>query len=41
MDSDDQKSNLTPRSHPIIYNATFIGNSKTTLTSDNSGIAGL
>ncbi len=41
MDGDDQKSNLTPRSHPVIYNATFIGNSKTTLTSDNSGLAGL
>ena len=38
-DADDQKSNNTPRSHPIIYNATMIGNSKTTLTSDNSSIA--
>jgi hypothetical protein len=41
MDADDQKSNLTPRSHPVIYNATFIGNNKTTLTSDNSGISGI
>ncbi len=40
-DGDDQKSNNTPRSHPVIYNATFIGNSKTTLTSDNSSIAGI
>ncbi len=41
MDADDQKSNLLPRSHPIIYNVTMIGNSKTTLTSDNSGIAAI
>lgn len=40
-DGDDQKSNLLPRSHPIIYNATMIGNSKTTLTSDNSSIAAI
>jgi hypothetical protein len=25
-DNDDQKSNATPNSHPIIYNSTFIGN---------------
>lgn len=41
MDADDQKSNLLPRSHPIIYNTTFIGNGKQTLTSDNSGIAAI
>jgi hypothetical protein len=41
MDADDQKSNLLPRSHPVIYNATMIGNGKQTLTSDNSGIAGI
>jgi hypothetical protein len=40
-DADDQKSNLTPRSHPIIYNTTMIGNSKTTITSDNSSIAAI
>lgn len=40
-DADDQKSNLTPRSHPVIFNATVIGNSKTTLTSDNSALAGI
>ncbi|HSH67863.1 MAG TPA: hypothetical protein VLB84_19130, partial [Bacteroidia bacterium] len=28
-DSDDQKSNNTPYSHPVIYNATMIGNNKT------------
>src|SRR6185436_8424364 len=33
-DADDQKSNNTPRSHPVVFNATMIGNSKTTLTSD-------
>lgn len=41
MDSDDQKSNLLPRSHPIIYNVTMIGNTKSTLTSDNSGLAAI
>lgn len=40
-DADDQKSNLLPRSHPVIYNATMIGNSKSALTSDNSAIAGI
>ena len=41
MDSDDQKSNNTPRSHPVIFNATMIGNNKTTQTSDNSAIAAI
>lgn len=41
MDADDQKSNLLPRSHPVIYNATIIGNSKSALTSDNSGLAAI
>ncbi len=40
-DADDQKSNLLPRSHPVIYNATIIGNGKTALTSDNSALAGI
>lgn len=40
-DSDDQKSNLLPRSHPVVYNATFMGNAKTTLNSDNSSIAAI
>ncbi|HKR06443.1 MAG TPA: hypothetical protein VJY62_17550 [Bacteroidia bacterium] len=40
-DADDQKSNLLPRSHPVIFNATMIGNSKTTLTSDNSSVAAI
>lgn len=41
MDADDQKSNYTPRSHPIIYNATMIGNGKRHRTSDNSGPAAM
>src|SRR3954468_19677294 len=41
MDADDQKSNLLPRSHPVIYNATMIGNNKTAQTSDNSAIAAI
>jgi hypothetical protein len=40
-DADDGKSGALPRSHPIIYNATIMGNTKTTLTSDNSSIAGI
>lgn len=40
-DSDDNKSNLTPRSHPVIYNATIIGNAKTPGNSDNSGLAAI
>jgi hypothetical protein len=40
-DSDDQKSNNLPHSHPVVYNATMIGNSKTTVTSDNSSIAAI
>lgn len=40
-DSDDNKSNNAPRSHPIIYNSTFIGNAKATGTADNSALAGI
>ena len=40
-DGDDQKSNLLPRSHPVVYNATIMGNAKTTLNTDNSSIAGI
>jgi hypothetical protein len=39
MDADDQKSNLLPRSHPVVYNATMIGNTKKTLSADNSGLS--
>jgi hypothetical protein len=41
MDADDQKSNLLPRSHPVIFNVTMIGNRKKTLTSDNSGLSAI
>jgi hypothetical protein len=41
MDSDDQKSNNTPYSRPVIYNATLIGNAKVNKTADNSGVAAI
>jgi len=41
MDSDDNKSNATLRSHPIVYNATFIANNKRIRTADNQGMAGI
>lgn len=40
-DADDNRSNNLPRSHPKIYNATFVGNPKTTGTADNSALAGI
>lgn len=40
-DADDQKSNNTPRSHPVFYNATFIGKDKWVSTADNSGMSGI
>ena len=40
-DADDQTSNHTPKSHPIIYNATIIGNGKTTGTADNRAVAAI
>ncbi len=40
-DADDQKSNNTLRSHPVIFNTTMIGNSKTVITADNSSIAAI
>jgi len=40
-DSDDNRSNLLPRSHPIIRNATFIGRNKTSTSSDNTGVAAI
>lgn len=40
-DGDDNKSNLLPRSHPVIYNATFMGNGKATNTADNTGLAAI
>jgi hypothetical protein len=40
-DGDDQKTSLTPRSHPIIANLTMIGNSKSSITVDGSGVAAI
>ena len=40
-DSDDNKSNNNPKSIPVVYNATIIGNSKSATTSDNSSIAAI
>ena len=40
-DSDDNKSNLNPKSTPTFYNVTMIGNSKSATTSDNSSIAAI
>ncbi len=40
-DADDSKSNAWPRSHPVVYNVTLIGNAKRIMTVDNSGIAAI
>jgi hypothetical protein len=40
-DSDDQQSNNLPKAHPVIYNATIIGNGKTAGSSDNKGLAAI
>jgi hypothetical protein len=40
-DSDDQASNTLPKSHPVMYNFTIMGNGKTAGTSDNRGVAGV
>ncbi len=39
-DSDDNSNNSTPRSHPILYNFTLMGNSKTNGTADNRSLSG-
>jgi hypothetical protein len=41
MDSDDQRSNNLPRTHPLIYNATIIGNGKSTPTVDNTSLSAI
>ncbi len=41
MDSDDNKSNNLVRSRPVIYNATIMGNSKSTTNTDNTSLAGI
>jgi hypothetical protein len=40
-DGDDNNTNATPRSHPVFYNCTFIGNRAKTLNADNTSKAGL
>jgi len=40
-DSDDQQSNNMPKAHPVIYNATIIGNGKSVGSSDNKALAGI
>jgi len=37
-DSDDGRSNHNPKSIPVFYNVTLIGNAKTTNTADNTGM---
>ena len=39
-DSDDNTSNSTIKSTPVMYNMTFIGNGKSAGTSDNRGLSG-
>jgi hypothetical protein len=39
-DADDNNTNTAFRSHPKIYNGTFIGSNQTAATADNSGDAG-
>ena len=39
-DSDDNSNNATPKSHPVLYNFTLMGNSKTAGTGDNRGLSG-
>jgi hypothetical protein len=39
-DSDDNYSNNLPKSHPIMYNFTLMGNGKVTPTSDNRSLSG-
>jgi hypothetical protein len=41
MDSDDSQSYNFPRSIPVIYNATIIGNDKIALSSDNTSLAAI
>jgi len=40
-DGDDGKTYATPISAPVIYNATVMGNAKSTNTADNTGMIGL
>jgi hypothetical protein len=40
-DSDDNTSNASIKSHPILYNFTILGNGKLAPTADNRGLAGV
>jgi hypothetical protein len=40
-DGDDQKTCALPISHPVVYNATIIGNAKSVVVPDQSSIAGI
>jgi hypothetical protein len=40
-DGDDNRTNTAFRSHPKIYNCTFIGSNQTAVSADNSGDAGM
>jgi hypothetical protein len=40
-DSDDNSNNATPRSNPILYNFTLMGNTKTAGTADNRSLSGV
>jgi len=40
-DSDDNTSNNTPKSRPVIYNATIMGNGKGVGSADNRGLAAI
>jgi hypothetical protein len=40
-DSDDNTSMTSPKSHPVFYNVTMVGNAKATGNSDNSALAAI
>ena len=40
-DADDNRSNNLPRSHPFIWNATFVGNNDVISNGDNTGVNGI
>jgi hypothetical protein len=40
-DADDNRTNALPRSHPFVYNATFVGNGKRLAVGDNTGQYGM
>jgi hypothetical protein len=40
-DGDDNTANSSPKTHPVFYNMTCIGNTKNAQSSDNRGLAGI